>query len=80
MWKTREVELGIKISATIPLSIVEFIVLVMKVVTIEEVDIGLKSTAILTLAIVEKGLMVMGDVDIGLRPENFPPITHIVMR
>ena len=75
-----ETDLGINRSATLPLAIVEFILILIGVVTMEEVDISLKRPATLPLAIVEQVLMVMGDVDIGIRPATLPKITYVVMR
>ena len=40
-----DVDLGLKKPATLPISIVEFITVVIKVVIMEEVDIGLKRPA-----------------------------------
>ena len=42
LWVMEDMDLGLKISATIPLTIVDFISVVIKVVTIEEVGICLK--------------------------------------
>ena len=72
-----DVDLGLKISATLPLAIVDFIVMVIKLVIMEEVGIDIKRPATITLAIVEKVLIVMGEVDIGLRTATLPPITQL---
>ena len=45
----------------------------------EDLDLGLKRPANLLFTVVEQELMVMGDLDIGLRPDNIPPITHKIM-
>ena len=44
-----------------------------------EMDLVLKIPATFPLAIVEKLLMVIGEVDIGLRPETPPPVTQATM-
>ena len=44
-----------------------------------DVDLGIKILATIILAIWEKLLMVMGEVDIGTRPDTLPPITQMIM-
>ena len=61
---TEEVDLGIKIPSNIPLVILNFIVVVIKVVMVEDLDCGLKIPSTLTLSIVEQMLIVMGEDDI----------------
>ena len=43
----------------------------------EDVNLGLKRPATLTLSMVNEVLMVMGEVDIGIRPDDLPPIPHV---
>ena len=74
-----EVDLGLKILANINLTIVEFIIVAIKVVTMVEVDIGLKRPATIPLAIVDQELMLIGEMDLGIIPENIPPITQVGM-
>ena len=57
---TEEANLGLKIPGTLPIIIVEFIVMVIEVVTMEEVDIGLKIPDTLPLAILDKLLVATG--------------------
>ena len=64
-------DISILILATIPLVIMENIILVMLV----EVDIGHNIPYTLPLAIGEQSLMLKGEVDIGLRPDTLTPIT-----
>ena len=77
MWVTEEMDLGLKKPATITLKTMEFIVKAIGVVTMEEAELGLKRPATLTLSMVNEVLMVMGEVDIGIRPDDLPPITHV---
>ena len=42
LWATEDVDIGLKRPSTLHLSIVEFIVLMIKMVTMVEVDIGVK--------------------------------------
>ena len=51
---TEEVDIGLKIPYTIPLTILDFIILVIKVVTMVEVDIGFKRPSTITIEIVDK--------------------------
>ena len=67
--------IGLKRPATIPLEIVDFVIVVIKVVTMVDVDICLKRLATLTIKILEQEFMFPGDVDIGIRPFTLPPIT-----
>ena len=48
-----EVDLGLNISATLPISIVEFIVKVIEVATMKEIDFGLMRPTTIPLSIVE---------------------------
>ena len=68
-----------KIPTTLTLLIVEFIIVMIKVVKIAEGDICLKITAIITLKIVDQELMLTGEVNIGLIPATLPPITQVAM-
>ena len=79
LWVTEEVDLGIKRPYNIPLVILNFIVLVIKVVIVEDVDWGLKIPSTLTLSIVEQMLIVMGEVDICRIPVTLPPIIQVGM-
>ena len=72
--------MGLKISATLPLAIVEFIVVVTKVVTMKEVYICLKRPATLHLVIWGQFLILMVEVDIGTMPATLPLITQVMMR
>ena len=67
--------IGLKRPATIPLKIVDFVVVVIKVVTMVDVDICLKRLATLTIKILEQDFMFPGDMDIGIRPFTLHPIT-----
>ena len=49
---TEDMDIDIKITAALPLSIVEFIVMIIKLVAMEAVDIGLKRPDTIPLAIV----------------------------
>ena len=73
------VYLGIKRPATLPISILEFIVLVIEVVTIEKVDIGHEIPDTIPIAIVDQVLMLVVEVDTGLRSSTLPPITQVVV-
>ena len=55
----------------------EFIEVVIKVMTMVEVYIGLKRTGNVLLEIFEQELMLTGEVDKGLRPVNILPITQV---
>ena len=68
-----------KIPTTLTLLIVEFIIVMIKVVKIAEGDICLKITAIITLKIVDQELMLTGEVNIGLIPATLPPITQVIV-
>ena len=70
-------DLGLKITATLPFSTVEFIFVVIKMVMMEEVVICLKRPSTITITIVYKVLMVMGEVDMGLGKATVPPITQL---
>ena len=63
-----DVDEGRKRLATIYITIVEFIILVLMV----DVELGLKRPATLPLVIVEQELMLTGEVDIGLNPDTLP--------
>ena len=52
---------------------------VIVVVMMEEVDLVLNIPATLPFKNVEKVLIVMGEVDIGPRPSNLPPIIQVVL-
>ena len=52
-----KVNIGLKITATLPLAIMKFITVVIKVVTTVEVDIGFNKPYTLPLAIVAQELM-----------------------
>ena len=69
----------LKRKANIPIVIVEFIKVVIKMETMVEVDLGLNIPATLTLEIMDQELMWMGEVDIGLRPSTISPITHVAV-
>ena len=70
-----DIYLGINITATIPIEIVDFIDVVLKLVKMEKVDICLKIKYNLPLAIVKQVLMLMGEVEICLIPATPPPTT-----
>ena len=74
-----DMDLGLKRPATLNISIMEFIVVVIKVVMMEEVDIGLKRPATITLEIMDQVFMVLEDVDIGIIPATIPTITQFGM-
>ena len=61
-------EVDIGHNATIPIEIVEFIILVLMV----EVELGLKRPSTFTLTIVEQEVILKGDVDIGIIPAPLP--------
>ena len=69
-----EVDSGLKIPANLPLTIVDFIFVGIKVVMVEDVDFGIKRLCTITFSIVEKMLMVMREVDICLIPGTIHPI------
>ena len=71
------VNLGLNIPATLHLPTVEFIIVVIKVVTMEEILIGHKIPATLPLPILEQLLVVMVDMDIGLTPATLTLITQV---
>ena len=50
---------------------------VIVVVMMEAVDLDLKIPATLTFTIVEKMFIVMGEVNIGIRPANIPPMIQM---
>ena len=60
---------------TLPLVIVEHIIVVIKVVIILEVYIGRKIPSTLTLSMVDKEFMLTGEVNIDLRPVTLPYIS-----
>ena len=70
-----DVNLCHKKTATLPIVIVDFILMVIKMVTMEEVDIGLNIPDKLPLAIMDQELMLTGEVDIGMRTATIPPVT-----
>ena len=74
-----DVDLGFMISATLHISVVEFIVVVIKVVMIEEIYFGLNRPATLTFSIVEQVFMVMVEVYIGLIKSTLTTITQLVV-
>ena len=55
----------------------DYIVVVINVVTMGEANMGHKRPANLTLSIVEQVFMVMVEVDIGLRPATLPYTTQV---
>ena len=73
------VDLGLKILDTLPLEIVEFIIVVTEFLTIEEADIGIKRPYTLHFEIVEKFLILMVEEDICLRPDTITTITQVAM-
>ena len=77
LWEMKYVNLGLKRPPTFPLEIMDFIVVLIKVVIMVEVDIDIKRPANLTLIIVEQGLMLMGEVDIVMTPDNITTITQV---
>ena len=79
LWVTEEVDLCLKRPANIPLIILNFIVVVIKVVMVEDLDCGLKIPSTLTLSIVEQVLMVMGEVDICRIQVTLSPIIQVGM-
>ena len=60
-----DVDLGLNTTATLSLLILDYIVVVINVVTMGEANMGHKRPANITLSIVEQVFMVMGEVDIG---------------
>ena len=46
---------------------------------VENVDLGLKGTSTITFLITKKVLMVIGEVDIGIRPDPITPITPAIL-
>ena len=73
--KILEVDLGLKIPATIYLAIVEFIILVFMV----DVELGINIQYNIPLAIVDQDLMLMVEVDIGTRTAIITPITQVAV-
>ena len=70
-------DIGINRLSNIPLVIVEFIIVVIKVVIMVEVDIGIKIPATPTIEIVEQELILTGEVDIGIRTATLNTITQV---
>ena len=79
LWVTEEVDLGLKRPANIPLVILDFNVVVIKLVMVEDVDFGLKRPSTLTFSIMEQVLMVMGEADICRIPVTLPTIIQVGM-
>ena len=63
----KDVDLSIKRPCTLSPEIVEFILVVIEVVTMDNVNIGLNLLSTFPISIVEQVLMVMVEVEIGLR-------------
>ena len=74
-----DMDLVLNRPATLTISIMEFIVVVIKVVIMDEVDIGIKRPATITLEIMDQVCMVLEDVDIGIIPATIPTITQFGM-
>ena len=72
-----KMDLSLKRLPTIYMVVVEFIVVLIKLMTTEEVNIDLKTPATLLLSIMEEVLIMMGEVDIQLRPATLPHITQV---
>ena len=68
----KDVDLSLNIPATLPFAILELIVALIKLVTMEEVDIGLNRPSTLLLAIMQQVLMLKIEVDIGLISDTLP--------
>ena len=79
LWVMEDVDIGLYMPSTLHLAIMEFIIVVIKVVTTIEFGIGIKRQATLPLIIMEKYLMFPVEVDIGLRTATRPPITQVAM-
>ena len=77
LWVMEGVDIGFLRPATLPLEIIGFIMVEIKVVMTVEVDIGINRSSTLPPSIAEKDLMLMGEVDIAPRPTNNPSITQV---
>ena len=75
----KDVDLSLNIPATLPFAILELIVVLIKLVTMEEVDIGLNRPSTLLLAIMQQVLMLKIEVDIGLISDTLPPVTEVAV-
>ena len=71
------VDIGILRPVTLHISITEFIIAVIEVVTVVEADIGPKRSANIPLAIVDQLLMLMGELNICISPETLPTTTQM---
>ena len=72
-WVMEYMDKSLNKQATIPLEIVELIIAVIKVVTMEEVYLGLNIPSNIPLEILDKVLVVMVELDIGFIPSTLPP-------
>ena len=79
LWVMEGMDLGLKRPDNIPIVIMEFIVVLIEVVTMKELDIGLKRLATPPIEIMDKELMLMGELDIDLRPSTITHITQVAM-
>ena len=52
---------------------------IIEVLMMTDVDIGLNKPSTIPIEICKKMLTMIGDVDIGPRPENLSSITHVTM-
>ena len=74
-----DVDIGLLRPSTLPIKIVEFIIVVIELVMMIEVGIFLNRPSTTHLSIVEKKLMLTVYVDIGIRPATIPPITQVAV-
>ena len=74
-----DVAICLLIPATLPLIIMQFIILAIELVTIVEVNICLKRPNTLPLVILEQELMLTVELDIGLITATLPNISHVAV-
>ena len=70
-----DVDIGLKRPVTLTTPILQFIMEIIKVVMMVDVDIGLNIPATIPPTIMDQDLMLTGEVNIGIRPSTFLPIT-----
>ena len=76
---TEFVDIGLCRPYTITITMVKFIIVAIKLITVVEADIGLKRPATLPTATVDQELTFTGEVDIYLIPATLNAITKVDM-
>ena len=74
-----DVDICLLRQTTIPLEVLEIIIVVIEVVMMLYVDMGLLRKATLPLLILDKELKLTGEVDMGLRPATLTPINKMAV-